>query len=228
MSRRAFSASSRARTGKRSTPPGEKLLPGLTPYRGLLPFREQDERLFFGREQFVKNLSRRSASARPTNVVAVIGRSGSGKSSIVYAGLFPRCAASAASAGSRCGKFSIFDLTPSRYRNWRSCSIRPRPIRARWTCRAIFNRRAHLFRDRQVTLADLVRDRLRNETGSTRLLLYVDQWEELYTLAAPRETEDRRRMGARRRRKVVHRPRSRCCGQIALHFGPERPVGFLS
>src|SRR5262249_26802051 len=39
-------------------------------------------------------------------------------------------------------------------------------------------------------------DRLRDEPGSTRLLLYVDQWEELYTQAAPREVktdEDRQR-----------------------------------
>jgi hypothetical protein len=36
-------------------------------------------------------------------------------------------------------------------------------------------------------LAELVRDRLRDDPGGTRLLLYVDQWEELYTLATPRE-----------------------------------------
>ena len=36
-------------------------------------------------------------------------------------------------------------------------------------------------------MAELVRDRLRDDPGSTRLLLYVDQWEELYTLATPRE-----------------------------------------
>ncbi len=39
-------------------------------------------------------------------------------------------------------------------------------------------------------MAELVRDRLRDEPGSTRLLLYVDQWEELYTLAAPREPKN--------------------------------------
>jgi hypothetical protein len=67
----------------------ERLLAGLTPYRGLLPFREQDAGLFFGRERFVKDLVRKVGQRSATNVVAVMGRSGSGKSSIVYAGLFP-------------------------------------------------------------------------------------------------------------------------------------------
>jgi hypothetical protein len=67
----------------------EKLLAGLTPYRGLLPFREQDVGLFFGRERFVEELVRKVSQRSAANVVAVIGRSGSGKSSIVYAGLFP-------------------------------------------------------------------------------------------------------------------------------------------
>jgi hypothetical protein len=62
---------------------------GLTPYRGLLPFREQDAGLFFGRERFVDELIKKVGQRTATNVVAVVGRSGSGKSSIVYAGLFP-------------------------------------------------------------------------------------------------------------------------------------------
>ena len=53
--------------------------------------------------------------------------------------------------------------------------------------RAQLNEAAQFFRDRKVTLAELVRERLRDDPGSTRLLLYVDQWEELYTLAATRE-----------------------------------------
>ena len=71
----------------------EKLLAGLTPYRGLLPFREQDAGLFFGRKRFVDELVEKVERRTATNVVAVVGRSGSGKSSIVYAGLFPalRC-----------------------------------------------------------------------------------------------------------------------------------------
>jgi hypothetical protein len=67
----------------------EKLFAGLTPYRGLLAFREQDAGLFFGRKRFVDDLVEKVRQRTSTNVVAVVGRSGSGKSSIVNAGLFP-------------------------------------------------------------------------------------------------------------------------------------------
>ena len=48
----------------------EKLLAGLTPYRGLLPFREQDAGLFFGRERFVDELVRKVGQRSAANVVA--------------------------------------------------------------------------------------------------------------------------------------------------------------
>ena len=165
----------------------EKLLPGLTPYRGLLPFREQDERLFFGRERFVTELVRKVSQRSAANVVAVIGRSGSGKSSIVYAGLFPRLRRERGLGGQ--SVWQILHLRPNAEPLQELARVfdPPKDDLGSMDVRAIFNRRAHLFRDRQVTLADLVRDRLRNDAGSTRVLLYVDQWEELYTLAAPRE-----------------------------------------
>ena len=58
----------------------------ICPYRGLLPFREEDAGFFFGREQASEDLL---AKVQRHPVVAVIGRSGSGKSSLVFAGLFP-------------------------------------------------------------------------------------------------------------------------------------------
>ncbi len=85
----------------------EKLLAGLSPYRGLLPFREQDAGLFFGRKRFVDELVEKVRRRTPTNVVAVVGRSGSGKSSIVYAGLFPALRREQrSSASGRCGRLS--------------------------------------------------------------------------------------------------------------------------
>ncbi len=57
------------------------------PYRGLSPFGEQDAPLFFGRERFVEQLV---AAVQKWELVAVIGSSGSGKSSVVFAGLLPQ------------------------------------------------------------------------------------------------------------------------------------------
>jgi ABC-type multidrug transport system fused ATPase/permease subunit len=58
----------------------------VCPYRGLLPFREEEAAFFFGRDDWIADLTSK-AQAHP--LVAVVGRSGSGKSSLVYAGLFP-------------------------------------------------------------------------------------------------------------------------------------------
>jgi WD40 repeat protein len=56
------------------------------PYRGLFAFREEDARFFFGREQVTQSLL---IAAKEKPLVAVIGASGSGKSSLVFAGLVP-------------------------------------------------------------------------------------------------------------------------------------------
>ena len=57
------------------------------PYRGLFALREQDADLFFGREQSVAELTDRVSQ---NSFVAIVGASGSGKSSIVFAGLIPK------------------------------------------------------------------------------------------------------------------------------------------
>ena len=70
------------------TPPAE--VP--CPYRGLLAFEEADADNFFGREQQVAELIARLVSNR---FLAVVGPSGSGKSSIIRAGLLPALSAGA-------------------------------------------------------------------------------------------------------------------------------------
>jgi ABC-type glutathione transport system ATPase component len=58
----------------------------LNPFPGLRPFREDEAHLFFGREKQVTELLTRLAATR---FLAVVGTSGSGKSSLVLAGLLP-------------------------------------------------------------------------------------------------------------------------------------------
>jgi WD40 repeat protein len=60
------------------------------PYKGLRAFEEADARDFFGREALVQRLVERIADpAGPNRFLAVVGPSGSGKSSVVKAGLIP-------------------------------------------------------------------------------------------------------------------------------------------
>ncbi|MGV9856301.1 nSTAND1 domain-containing NTPase [Streptomyces sp. NPDC003442] len=57
------------------------------PYRGLARFEPDDRELFFGREDLVAQLADRVDTHR---LVALVGASGSGKSSLLRAGLIPR------------------------------------------------------------------------------------------------------------------------------------------
>jgi hypothetical protein len=59
---------------------------GRCPYKGLDDFEEEDAELFFGRERVVESLVGRLRSSR---VLFITGPSGSGKSSLVRAGLIP-------------------------------------------------------------------------------------------------------------------------------------------
>jgi WD40 repeat protein/DNA-binding SARP family transcriptional activator len=60
------------------------------PYKGLRPFTEADAHDFFGREGLIRRLVTRLGEAGPgSRFLAVVGASGSGKSSVVRAGLVP-------------------------------------------------------------------------------------------------------------------------------------------
>jgi|SRR5271166_3198593 len=59
----------------------------ICPYRGLLHFREEDAPFFFGREAAIDKLM---DAVQRQPLVTVVGASGSGKSSVVRAGLVPR------------------------------------------------------------------------------------------------------------------------------------------
>src|SRR5262245_228642 len=58
----------------------------ISPFPGLRPFREDETHLFFGRETHRRELLKRLSTTR---FVAVVGTSGSGKSSLIRAGLLP-------------------------------------------------------------------------------------------------------------------------------------------
>ncbi|MEA2508548.1 MAG: hypothetical protein QOG21_630, partial [Actinomycetota bacterium] len=58
----------------------------ICPYKGLASFGEADARFFFGRERLVGELAARTVAA---GLLAVVGASGSGKSSAIGAGLLP-------------------------------------------------------------------------------------------------------------------------------------------
>lgn len=72
-------------------PPAPELNPDNNPYRGLQAFEEEHAHLFFGRQQQVKRLE---AFVLEHPLTIVLGASGTGKSSVVKAGLIPKLRAS--------------------------------------------------------------------------------------------------------------------------------------
>lgn len=64
------------------------------PYRGLQAYRREDRELYFGRDRLVQRLATRVENAW---FLVVLGLSGTGKSSLVQAGLLPRLAPAGAS-----------------------------------------------------------------------------------------------------------------------------------
>ncbi|HXJ64257.1 MAG TPA: AAA family ATPase, partial [Actinomycetota bacterium] len=70
------------------------------PYRGLAAFGEDDAPLYFGRERLVGEVAARTVGA---GLLAVVGPSGSGKSSLVMAGLLPSLAAGLLPGSARWG-----------------------------------------------------------------------------------------------------------------------------
>jgi WD40 repeat protein len=70
--------------------PGRRPAATAAPYRGLASFQTEDAAWFFGREDLTERLAGLAAAAPPPGVpLTVVGPSGSGKSSLLRAGLIP-------------------------------------------------------------------------------------------------------------------------------------------
>jgi energy-coupling factor transporter ATP-binding protein EcfA2 len=162
----------------------------VCPYRGLLPFREEDAAFFFGRDGWIADLT---AKVQAHPLVAVVGRSGSGKSSLVYAGLFPALRKSPGGT-----TWDMLAIRPGREPLTALAEALSPPPEGATPAERIerINADADRLRRGTVRLDQLVRHHLDQQRGTDRLLLYVDQWEELYTLAAP-AAGDNRPEGAR-------------------------------
>ena len=102
-----------------------ELVEADNPYKGLHVFTEADAGDFFGRETFVERLV---TAVHREPLVAVVGASGSGKSSVVQAGLVPRLRASPFPAAASPGESS----EPGRDVRWLIADFRPggEPFRA--------------------------------------------------------------------------------------------------
>lgn len=137
------------------------LRPSGCPWPGLAAYNASDALLFAGRERLIAELVARVASS---SLVALVGNSGSGKSSVVRAGLMP----------------ALADGVLPGSAGWRQLVMRPGGHPMRELARvAIGGRDRHW----QVSedLGSLLERGLRGEAGHERVVLVVDQFEEVWT-----------------------------------------------
>ncbi|MFG3273520.1 nSTAND1 domain-containing NTPase [Streptomyces luteogriseus] len=138
---------------------------GPPPYVGLRSFREEDAEWFFGREQVVEELAERLERQR---FVVVIGASGSGKSSLLRAGLVPHLRPPAT---------TTVVLTPGP-RPLEECAVRLAAL-AGVTAGVLYGE----LKDDPENLGRTVRQAIAcSEDPGGDLVLIVDQFEEAFTL----------------------------------------------
>ena len=144
------------------------------PYCGLFAFREVDTFYFFGRETFTKQLVN---AVVQRSLVTVLGPSGSGKSSVVFAGLVPKLRSD--------GSWLIASFRPgNRPFDELADALIPllEPTKTEVEQLVESQKLADALRNNEVDLAKVVKQILRRHQKARRLLLIADQFEEFYTL----------------------------------------------
>jgi len=159
--------------GEEGAVPFNRILPApLNPYKGLRPFATADARNYFGRETLIRRLlGRLGNTAASSRFLAIVGPSGSGKSSLMHAGLVPALGRGEVAGSER---WFIAQMTPG-----------ARPLDELEVCLIrlaayqVGNLQEQLTRDTNGLLraADIILPR-----DNSELILVVDQFEELFTL----------------------------------------------
>src|SRR6266567_523937 len=167
-----------------------------SPYRGLAAFGEQDAGWFFGREAAVIALLERMARLLAgTGLLVVSGASGAGKSSLLRAGVLPRIGEDGLAAAPEAASWPCVAFTPTRA-PLDELALRVAPLAGADAATV----RRGLAADpggfaltaRQAALAGPPwpaqepddRQAQRDQLRPRRLLLVVDQFEELFTQCA--------------------------------------------
>ncbi|NEU71341.1 hypothetical protein PI95_001755, partial [Hassallia byssoidea VB512170] len=147
----------------------------VCPYRGLFHFGPDDAEFFFGREVFVEELF---AATQNRNFIPVLGASGSGKSSVVLAGLVPKLQQSSH------WKFTHFRPGSDPFHALALALVPLYTQNLDATDKIIQARKlSQSLGDAEISLADVFAQIHQNHP-TDRVLLIADQFEEIYTLCA--------------------------------------------
>ena len=162
------------------------------PYKGLRPFREADSEDFFGREALIQSLLQQMDKQR---LLTVIGSSGSGKSSVVHAGLIPQLRRGAL-AGSENWFYVMMHPDVHPLDELESALLRVAVNPPTGLMAQLKENDRGFLRALKRTLPD----------DDSELVLVVDQFEELFTIV---ENDDERQHFMNNLRMALTEPRSR-------------------
>ena len=155
-------------------PLGDQVPVPPCPYRGLSAFREEDAAVFYGRQICAQALA---AAVRTTPLVAALGASGSGKSSVVFAGVVPQLRAE--------GGWCVASMRPGN-RPFHALAAALVPLLEMHMTETDHlvevAKLARMFQEGAVGLVDVQR-RILAKTGAERFVLIVDQFEDLYAMS---------------------------------------------
>jgi hypothetical protein len=154
----------------------------VCPYKGLISYSEQDADIFCGRDQWIQAIY---DDLQQQSFVALTGASGSGKTSLIFGGVIP---------------------TLRKEANWQIAALRPKESPFYELSKALIPFLAHDlnpfdqaketkqladgFRTKNVSLFDVTKEIIEKCAPDTRLLLIIDQFEELYALCPLAEVRD--------------------------------------
>jgi WD40 repeat protein/energy-coupling factor transporter ATP-binding protein EcfA2 len=155
------------------------MIKSFNPYPGLRPYRYEESHLFFGRERHIAEIIRKLEQHR---FVSIVGNSGSGKSSIVKAGVLPSLV--------------------KQDENWITATFRPGENPIFHLANDLFDQ--NIFKDKNFTKEDKIKIYeilKKNKLGlvqavrpfipqGKKLLLLVDQFEELFRFNALQKNEE--------------------------------------
>lgn len=164
---------------------GFKLVPGRSPYPGIHAFEAEDAAIFFGRDEETRAVIERLDARRNQGggrLAVIIGASGSGKSSLLKAGVLPQLARrrnqwivlptirpEKRPLETLAKALSLFLATPDKWREWHDI---------------LKNKESALHH-----IQELMRDVRIGEARSTFVVLPIDQLEEVFTIAESDERD---------------------------------------
>jgi len=162
--------------------PTHNSTPMACPYKGLISYTEQDADLFCGRDQWIQAIY---DDLQEQSFVALTGASGSGKTSLIFGGIIPKLRHEA---------------------TWQIAALRPKESPFYELSKALIPFLAHDlnpfdqaketkqladgFRTKNVSLFDVTKEIIEKCAPDTRLLIIIDQFEELYALCPLAEVRD--------------------------------------